>query len=78
MQKLCDAIQNLRKALNIPLCLKDYENGMVPEDEFLAKLPDIAKNALLDACTLSNPRQPNHEEMEKVLKCAYYGTKVDF
>lgn len=78
VQKLCDAIQNLSKALNIPLCLKDYENDMVPEDEFLAKLPDIAKNALLDACTLSNPRQPNHEEMEKVLKCAYYGTKVDF
>lgn len=78
VQKLCDAIQNLSKALNIPLCLKDYENGMIPEDEFLAKLPDIAKNALLDACTLSNPRQPNHEEMEKVLKCAYYGTKVDF
>lgn len=78
VQKLCDAIQNLSKALNIPLCLKDYENGMVPEDEFLAKLPDIAKNALLDACTLSNPRQPNHEEMEKVLKCAYYGTTVDF
>ena len=49
VQKLCDAIQNLSKALNIPLCLKDYENGMVPEDEFLAKLPDIAKNALLDA-----------------------------
>lgn len=78
VQKLCDAIQNLSKALNIPLCLKDYENGMVPEDEFLAKLSDIAKNALLDACTLSNPRQPNHEEMEKVLKCAYYGTTVDF
>lgn len=78
VQKLCDAIQNLSKALNIPLCLKDYENGMIPEDEFLAKLPDIAKNALLDACTLSNPRQPNHEEMEKVLKCAYYGIKVDF
>ena len=78
VQKLCDAIQNLSKALNIPLCLKDYENGMIPEDEFLAKLPDIAKNALLDACTLSNPRQPNHEEMEKVLKCAYYGTKADF
>ncbi len=78
VQKLCDAIQNLSKALNIPLCLKDYENGMVPEDEFLAKLPDIAKNALLDACTLSHPRQPNHEEMEKVLKCAYYGTKADF
>ncbi len=78
VQKLCGKIQELSTALNIPLALKDYENHMVPEDEFLAKLPDIAKNAILDACTLSNPRQPNQEEMEKVLKCAYYGTKVDF
>ena len=78
VQKLCDKIQGLSKSLNIALCLKDYENGMVPEDEFLAKLPDIAKNAILDACTFSNPRQPNQEEMEKLLKCVYYGTKVDF
>lgn len=78
VQKLCDKIQGLSTALNIPLALKDYENHMVPEDEFLAKLSDIAKNAILDACTLSNPRQPNQEEMEKLLKCVYYGTKVDF
>ena len=63
VQKLCDKIQELSTALNIPLALKDYENHMVPEDEFLAKLPEIAKNAILDACTLSNPRQPNQEEM---------------
>lgn len=78
VQKLCDEIQELSTNLNIPLALKDYENGMVPEDEFLAKLPDIAKNSLLDACTFSNPRQPNQEEMEKLLKCIYYGKKVDF
>ena len=54
------------------------ENGFVPEDVFLSRLPEIAKNALGDACTGSNPRQPSQEEMEKLLKCCYYDTEVDF
>ena len=45
---------------------------------FLERLPDIAKNAIADACTGSNPRQPSQEEMEKLLKCCYYDTDVDF
>ena len=36
------------------------------------------KNAIADACTGSNPRQPTQEEMEKLLKCCYYDTEVDF
>ena len=43
-----------------------------------ATLPEIAKNAIADACTGSNPRQPTQEEMEKLLKCCYYDTAVDF
>lgn len=34
--------------------------------------------AVADACTGSNPRQPSVEEMEKLLKCCYYDTEVDF
>ena len=71
--------------LNIPQCIKNYgadsypvEQGFVPEDVFLERLPEIAKNALGDACTGSNPRQPNQEEMEKILKCCYYDTEIDF
>lgn len=81
-------IQYLRKMnddLNIPHCIKNYgadglpaDEGMVSEEEFLSKLSDIAANALLDACTGSNPRQPSQEEMEKLLKCCYYDTEVDF
>ena len=54
------------------------EQGFVPEDVFLERLPEIAANAILDACTGSNPRQPSQEEMEKLLKCCYYDTEVDF
>ena len=78
-------IRGFNDKLNIPHCIKNYgadsypvEQGFVPEDVFLKRLPDIAKNALLDACTGSNPRQPNQAEMEKLLKCCYYDTEVDF
>ena len=42
------------------------------------KAPQVAVNAIADACTGSNPRQPSQEEMEKLLKCCYYDTEVDF
>ena len=87
-EKVALLIKYLRKMnddLNIPHCIKNYgadsyptEQGFVPEEVFLEKLPDIAANAIADACTGSNPRQPSQEEMEKLLKCCYYDTEVDF
>ncbi|MCI5586772.1 MAG: iron-containing alcohol dehydrogenase [Lachnospiraceae bacterium] len=78
-------LRKMNDDLNIPHCIKNYgegglpaETGIVPEDEFLEKLHDIAANALLDACTGSNPRKPSQEDMEKLLKCCYYDTEVDF
>ena len=85
IDKLIELLRKMNDELNIPHCIKHYgegglpaEEGIVPEDEFLKKLPEIAANAILDACTGSNPRQPNQEEMEKLLKCCYYDTEVDF
>ena len=82
---LIDYLRGMNDALNIPHCIAHYgadsypaEKGFVPEDVFLARLPEIAKNALLDACTGSNPRTPTEAEMEKLLKCCYYDTEVDF
>jgi alcohol dehydrogenase class IV len=85
IDKLIEMLRKMNDDLNIPHCIKNYgegglpaEEGIVPEDEFLEKLHDIAANAILDACTGSNPRQPSQEEMEKLLKCCYYDTEVDF
>ena len=78
-------VRGLNDQLNIPHGIKFYgadsyptEQGFVPEKVFLERLPSIAANAILDACTGSNPRQPTQEEMEKLLKCCYYDTEVDF
>lgn len=87
-EKVALLIAFLRKMnddLNIPHCIGKYgkdsyptETGFVPEEVFLERLPEIAKNAIADACTGSNPRIPTQEEMEKLLKCCYYDTDVDF
>jgi alcohol dehydrogenase, iron-dependent len=85
IRELIKYLRGLNDALNIPHCIKNYgadsyptENGFVPENVFLERLHDIAVNAVADACTGSNPRQPSVEEMEKLLKCCYYDTEVDF
>lgn len=87
-EKVASLIKYLRQMnddLNIPHCIKNYgadsyptEQGFVPEDVFLERLPGIAERAIGDACTGSNPRQPSQEEMEKLLKACYYDTEVDF
>ena len=78
-------VRDLNDQLNIPHCIQHYgadsypaEQGFVPENVFLERLHDISVNAIADACTGSNPRQPSVEEMEKLLKCCYYDTEVDF
>ena len=78
-------LRGLNDQLNIPQCIGHYgldsypcEKGFVPEEVFLERLPEIAANAISDACTGSNPRIPTQEEMEKLFKCVYYDTDVNF
>ena len=78
-------LRKMNDDLNIPHCIKNYgadsyptENGLVPEEVFLERLPEIAKNAIGDACTGSNPRQPSQEDMEKLMLAVYYDKEIDF
>jgi len=77
-EALIEHINQMNKALDIPSRIKDYEGGIIDEQEFLEKLPKVAELAVGDACTGSNPRAITPAEMEKLLKCCYYGTEVDF
>ena len=72
---LIDFIDNLNKELNIPRSMKEYG---IKEDDFKTNLKFISHNAVLDACTGSNPREINDEVMEKLFECTYYGDKVNF
>lgn len=82
---LVQKIRELNDALDIPQGIKNYgakgvkaEESIIDHDEFEAKKHDVAANAILDACTLSNPRTPTQEEMEKLLDCVYNDIDVDF
>ena len=68
-------IEEFNRAMNIPKTLKEFG---VNEDEFKENIAEIAKNAVGDACTGSNPRSITPEQMEKLFECTYYGTEVDF
>ncbi len=75
---LINELRSMNRQLDIPLCIRDYENGMIDEKEFLEKLPKVAELAVGDACTGSNPRAIDPKTMEKLLKCCYYDEEVDF
>lgn len=74
-KKLCDKIDEYNVKLNIPKTLKEFG---IEEKEFNEKVAKIAELAVGDACTGSNPRPITPAEMEKLLKCTYYGTEVNF
>ena len=78
-------LRAMNDQLDIPQSIQNYgksgvkaETSVIDEKEFLEKLPEVAKNAIADACTGSNPRQPSQEEMEKLLKACYYDLEIDF
>ena len=81
-EELTDAlikkVRELSDSIDVPRCIKDYEGGIIKEQEFLEKLSKVATNAIGDACTGSNPRQPTQEDMEKLLLAVYYDREIDF
>ena len=70
---LINKIREFNVALNIPATMKEYG---ITEVDFLANVKHIAHNAVLDACTGSNPRTIDDETMEKLLSCTFYGSEV--
>lgn len=75
VNSLVDAIKQLNAELGIKQSYK--ENG-VDEAEYMKVADFIAKEAVADPCTGSNPRETSVEEMRKVLDAAFYGKDVQF
>ena len=70
-----EKVRTLSFSLGTPKSLKEYG---VPEEEWDAKVADIAANAMGDSLIISNPREIDQETMQKVLQYIYDGKDIDF
>ena len=78
---------DFNREMNIPNCISEYGEGgkkveagqgFVSHAEFESKLSEISANALLDACTGSNPRAIGQAQMEKMMTAVYFNEEVYF
>lgn len=70
IEKLIDAINDLKKNMNMPMSLSE---AGVNEGFFKENLKSLASTSVQDPCTGTNPRKITDEEMEELYIAAYYG-----
>lgn len=74
VNNLINALQDMKKALNIPMSIKDWGIKEEEWEEALKTLPELAFD---DQCTGANPRYPLFKEIEQMYRYAYEGV-TDF
>ena len=65
--------EELKGVLQLPKTIKEALGDKVTEEEFLASVPKMSRDAFDDQCTGANPRYPLVKEIEEMYKRAYYG-----
>ncbi|MFC7306947.1 bifunctional acetaldehyde-CoA/alcohol dehydrogenase [Streptomyces monticola] len=64
------AVEELRSRCGIP---SSFAEEGVDEAAFIAALPQQAMNAYADQCAPANPRMPMIDDMQQLMRQAYYG-----
>lgn len=75
VQGLINRIHELNTLLGIPHSMKEFG---VDEKEFFEKLPKFAHEAVLDACTGTNPNPIDDEKMADLFVHCYYNRPYKF
>jgi acetaldehyde dehydrogenase/alcohol dehydrogenase len=70
VESLAGAVERLRDAVGIE---PSFQSLGVDERVFLDALPQQALNAYEDQCAPANPRMPMLDDMQDVMRTAYYG-----
>ncbi|MFD9903612.1 bifunctional acetaldehyde-CoA/alcohol dehydrogenase [Streptomyces sp. NPDC059063] len=71
VESLARAVERLRDAVGIE---PSFQALGVDEHAFLDALPQQALNAYEDQCAPANPRLPMLDDMQEIMRTAYYGT----
>ncbi|KZZ83457.1 iron-containing alcohol dehydrogenase [Bacillus sp. SJS] len=72
---LVEWVRSLNKEMNVPNSLKEYG---ISDELFEKHVDEMAKNAIEDPCTSTNPRETSEDEMRKLFHAAYNGEDVTF
>lgn len=75
VERLIEAIDNLKRELDIPLTIKETLGK--EEREFYNGLEQMAEQAFDDQCTSANPRYPLIRDMKELYVLAYQGCRTD-
>ena len=70
VESLAKAVERLRDAVGIE---PSFQALAVDERSFLDALPQQALNAFEDQCAPANPRMPMLDDMQQLMRAAYYG-----
>jgi acetaldehyde dehydrogenase / alcohol dehydrogenase len=73
VESYASAIERLRDAAGIP---PSFQAVGVDEQKFLTSLPQQSVNAYQDQCAPANPRMPMLDDMQEIMRTAYYGAKA--
>ena len=75
VELLVDAIENLKKELDVPLTIKEV---LADDDRaFYEQLEEMAEQAFDDQCTGANPRYPLIRDLKELYVLAYQGCRID-
>ncbi len=72
-KELLKRLKALRRQLELPETIKEALGDAVSEEEFLASVEEMSRDAFDDQCTGANPRYPLVREIGEMYLRAYYG-----
>lgn len=75
VEKLVEAIENLKQAIELPLTIK--ETLSEDDQRFYEGVEAMAEQAFDDQCTGANPRYPLIRDLKELYILAYRGCRVD-
>ncbi|KAG2483733.1 hypothetical protein HYH03_017451 [Edaphochlamys debaryana] len=64
--KLIEAVENLKKQVEIPSTIKEIFNDPAVDKEFIARVETLAEEAFDDQCTGANPRYPLIADLKQI------------
>lgn len=75
IELLVEAVENLKREVDIPLTIKEVLSG--EEKEFYESVEELAEQAFDDQCTGANPRYPLIRDLKELYILAYRGCRLD-